>query len=134
MNKKNILVVDDEADIRNLLSIFLKQKGYRVTTASNGNEALTEASIEKPSLILLDILMPGMDGLEICTALKKNPSTARIPIVICSVLAMEEDRAKAYEAGAASYLTKPFNLQAVGRVVDDIVKTGGGVGWKPLDP
>jgi two-component system sensor histidine kinase ChiS len=122
LQKKRILVVDDEADIRNLINIFLRGKGYEVTTASNGDEALTKAALEKPDLVLLDILMPEMSGFDVCTSLKKNADTARVPVIMCSVLARNEDRTKAFQVGAASYLTKPFNFEAAARVIEDILR------------
>ena len=122
MQKKRILVVDDEADIRNLINIFLRGKGYEVTTASNGDGALTKAALEKPDLILLDILMSQMSGFDVCTSLKKNADTARVPVIMCSVLARNEDRTKAFQVGAPSYLTKPFNFEAAARVIEDILR------------
>jgi CheY-like chemotaxis protein len=83
---RKILVVDDEDDIVDVAKTFLLSRGYEVVTASNGNDAIAKALFEKPDLILLDILMPGKNGFEVTRALKGDPSTSGIPIVISSVL------------------------------------------------
>jgi DNA-binding response OmpR family regulator len=119
---KRILVVDDEKDIVDVAETFLVSQGYEVSTASNGNEAIAKASSEKPDLMLLDILMPGKNGFEVTRALKGDPSTAGIPIVISSVLTGVKDRREALEAGAIAILAKPFEFEIVAAQIKNILE------------
>jgi DNA-binding response OmpR family regulator len=119
---KKILVVDDEADIVDLAKTFLVSRGYLVSTASNGIEAIAEASAEKPDLILLDILMPGKNGFEVTRALKGDPYTSGIPIIISSVLTGVKDRKEALEAGAVAILAKPFEFDIVAAQIKNILE------------
>lgn len=120
--KKKILVVDDEVDLLNIAKTFLEYKGYEVITATNGDEALEKASSEKPDATILDILMPGKDGFEVCRALKANPATTSIPIILSTVLGREEDRTKGLAAGADAYLTKPYNFEVAAVIIKDILE------------
>jgi len=119
---KKILVVDDEKDIVDVAKTFLVSRGYEVSTASNGNEAIAKASFEKPDLILLDILMPGKNGFEVTRALKKDPVTSGIPIVISSVLTGVKDRREALESGAVAILAKPFEFEIVAAQIKNILE------------
>jgi CheY-like chemotaxis protein len=119
---KKILVVDDEKDIVDVAKAFLESRSYEVSTASNGNEAIAKASFQKPDLILLDILMPGKNGFEVTRALKKDPATSGIPIVISSVLTGAKDRREALEAGAVAILAKPFEFEIVAAQVKNILE------------
>jgi twitching motility two-component system response regulator PilH len=119
---KRILVVDDEKDIVDVAKTFLVSRGYEVSTASNGNEAIAKASSERPDLMLLDILMPGKNGFEVTRALKKDPATAGIPIVISSVLAGVKDRKEALESGAIATLAKPFEFEIVAAQIKNILE------------
>lgn len=103
-----ILVTDDEEDIRELLRYNLQKEGYQVTTASDGEECLKNISINKPDLILLDIMMPGMDGIEVCEIIKQNPQNS--DILICFLTARFEDYSQiaGLEAGADDYINKPI--------------------------
>jgi DNA-binding response OmpR family regulator len=103
-----ILVVDDEPDILNLTKMILAKRGYQVTVASDGEEALQKAQAEAPDLILLDLVMPGKSGLEVCRILKSEPKTKHIPVVMSTVLGREVDRTLTKEAGADGHFTKPF--------------------------
>jgi len=110
---KNILVVDDtRANLRFLVKI-LTQQGYRVRPASNGKMALIAAQTELPDLILLDILMPGMDGYQVCRKLKADERTQDIPIIFISALHAALDKVKAFSAGGVDYITKPFHIEEV---------------------
>jgi DNA-binding response OmpR family regulator len=113
MPGKKILVVDDELDIRNLVKMILEKNGYQVILARNGVEALREAIIELPDLILLDVVMPAKSGWEVCKTLKAQDRTKHIPIIILTVLSLtlgdENSRRYAGEAGADGYVPKPFN-------------------------
>jgi signal transduction histidine kinase/DNA-binding response OmpR family regulator/methyl-accepting chemotaxis protein len=107
---KNILVVDDEAPIRKLLSQELGEAGYRVSEASNGQEALRQIRREKPDLVLLDVLMPKMNGFHVAAVLKNDPQTMDVPIIILTIV---EDKERGYRLGVDRYLTKPINTKAL---------------------
>jgi phosphate regulon transcriptional regulator PhoB len=106
---KPILVVEDEKDIVNLIAYHLKQSGFSVIEALDGPSGLERAKKERPSLIILDLMLPGMDGKDICRALKSNPSTQTIPILMLTAKAEEMDRLIGLELGADDYVTKPFS-------------------------
>jgi CheY-like chemotaxis protein len=103
-----ILVVDDEPDPLNLTKRILERNGYRVFTASDGEEALQKVNAEPPDLILLDIVMQGKDGVEVCKILKSKPKTRRIPVVMFTVLGRDVDIKRATDAGCDGYVTRPF--------------------------
>jgi DNA-binding response OmpR family regulator len=105
---EKILVVDDEWELRNLLTEFLTGEGYDVIQASNGEEALELAEKEEPQVILLDIKMPGIDGIEVCRRLKEEDKTRFIPIIM--VTALEDRDVDAFVEGADDFVTKPFSL------------------------
>jgi len=107
--KAKILIVDDEERNLKLLGVILSSYGYAFETAKNGIEALEKAQSYNPDLILLDIMMPEMDGYETCRRLKENPETQRIPVVMVTALADREAKIKGLEAGANDFLTKPVD-------------------------
>ncbi len=109
MEKQKILVVEDEAPIQELLQFNLERKKYRVKVASSGEAALKVAGAYQPDLILLDIMLPGVDGLEVCKQLKADPSTVHIPIIMLTALSEETDIVTGLELGADDYVTKPFS-------------------------
>src|SRR5258708_29247502 len=104
-----ILIVDDEIKNVKLLEALLIPRGYTVVKAYNGEEALQQVQQEQPDLILLDVMMPLLDGFEVCKRLKENDATRLIPVVIMTALGQVEDRIKGIEAGADDFLTKPVN-------------------------
>ncbi len=104
-----ILVVDDILPNVKLLEAKLKQEYYDVLTATSGADALRLVEEQYPDLILLDVMMPGMDGYEVCRRLKSNPDTAHIPVVMVTALTDTEDKVAGLEAGADDFLTKPIN-------------------------
>jgi len=108
-----VLVVDDTPTNRRILSKLLTQIGYGVYEASNGEEAIAMAREHLPTVILLDIMMPGMDGYDVCTALRSYPKTADIPIIFLSALDAPFDKVYAFQKGAADYVTKPFQAEEV---------------------
>jgi CheY-like chemotaxis protein len=108
-----ILVVDDEPDLLNLAKLTLERKGYMVTTASQGEEALRKVEAEMPDLVLLDIVMPGKTGLEVCKVLKAERRTRHIPLVMFTALGRDVDRKLAKEAGCDGYVIKPFTLEGL---------------------
>lgn len=109
MAHEHILVVDDEPDLLELVRYNLTQHGYDVTCASSGEEALTQIRSQLPDLVLLDLMLPGVDGLEICKTIKHSTRTAGIPIIILSAREEEADVVTGLELGADDYLTKPFS-------------------------
>ena len=106
-----ILVVDDERDIVRLVEYNLLEEGYRVITAMNGQDALKMATEHRPNLIILDLMLPGMDGREVCKILKKQSETEHIPVIILSAKASEVDRVIGFELGCDDYVVKPFNTR-----------------------
>ncbi|MGN6628113.1 MAG: response regulator [Tepidisphaeraceae bacterium] len=110
MDKKRILVVDDEKDLRDLISFNLKRNGYDVLTASNGKEALEIAEREIPDLILLDIMMPGVDGTEVTRRLKADARLSQIPLIMLTARSEETDVVVGLTLGADDYVTKPFSM------------------------
>ncbi|HAE86392.1 TPA: two-component system response regulator [Candidatus Marinimicrobia bacterium] len=112
-----ILVVDDEENIRKLVNYNLILDGYDVILAVDGKEGLEKAIQEKPDLILLDIMMPEMDGLEVCSRLKKNPETRDIPIFMLSAKGQMQDLEDAFDVGADNYITKPFDVDKLSEII-----------------
>jgi len=106
---KPILVVEDEKDIVDLITYHLKQSGFSTLVAMDGASALELANKEHPSLIILDLMLPEMDGKDVCRALKSNPVTQSIPILMLTAKAEEVDRVIGFELGADDYVTKPFS-------------------------
>ena len=111
MNKKKILIVDDEDDILHFLELVLREKGYEVATASGGHEALTKAQVDRPDLVLLDIMMPQMDGWEVLKLLRVDDETSHIPVAMLSARTEAKDRVQGLQEGAVDYICKPFALQ-----------------------
>jgi DNA-binding response OmpR family regulator len=110
MNKGTILIIDDEKDLVELVRYNLEDKeGYDVISANNGQSGLEIAQGHKLDLIVLDLMMPGMDGLEVCRRLRSDPRTARIPLIMLTAKATEADRIVGLELGADDYITKPFS-------------------------
>ena len=107
--KPKILVVDDEPDALELISYNLKAAGFDVVTADDGEEALKKARANIPALILLDVMLPEVDGLEVCKTLRRDPATSAIPIIMLTAKAAEIDRVLGLELGADDYVTKPFS-------------------------
>ncbi len=104
-----ILIVDDECNIRELLKFNLEKSGYKVIEADDGQSAITIAKTQKPELIVLDLMLPGMDGLEVCRIVKNSRETAAIPIIMLTAKNEEIDKVIGLELGADDYLTKPFS-------------------------
>ena len=109
MKKGKILVVDDEVNITQILKFSIGAEGFEVITAQNGEEAIERARRERPDLIILDIMMPKIDGYEACRILKANPLTKNIPVLLLTAKGRDIDRRLGYEVGATDYIVKPFS-------------------------
>jgi phosphate regulon transcriptional regulator PhoB len=109
--KEKILIVEDEKDIIKMLEYNLKKEGFRIISARDGEDALDMAVREHPGLILLDLMLPGMSGLEVCKALKKENKTGSIPIIMLTAKSQESDKVVGLELGADDYITKPFSVR-----------------------
>jgi DNA-binding response OmpR family regulator len=112
-SQKKILVVDDEPDVASLLTLMLKSQGYAVITAGDGQEALEKARGEAPDLILLDVMLPRMDGYKVARMLKFDENYSKIPIIMLTAKIQERDKQTGLEMGANDYLTKPFDTAAL---------------------
>ena len=113
MAKERILVVEDDDDILQLLKYNLAKDGYRVTGVVSGEEALKAVKLSTPDLILLDLMLPGVDGLEVCRELKRDDRTGKIPIIMLTAKGEEADIVTGLELGADDYITKPFSPRVV---------------------
>ncbi|MFA5517171.1 MAG: response regulator transcription factor [Desulfuromonadales bacterium] len=109
MAKEHILAIEDEEDILALVQYNLSKEGYRVTCATSGEEGLQAARSGRPDLVLLDLMLPGMDGLEVCRALRRDPEQAAVPILMLTAKGEESDIVAGLELGADDYMTKPFS-------------------------
>lgn len=113
MTKKKILIVEDEESLLKLESILLTSKGYEVRGVANGQAALSALTEELPDLVLLDIMLPEIDGFEVCQQIKNNPVTQHIPVIMLTAKKSREDMARGEKVGADWYITKPFKSAMV---------------------
>ena len=125
-DRKKILIVDDEEPITQLFRTVLSLFGYEPIEVFSGPEALGAVAQEIPDLVILDVAMPGMDGLEVCRRLKSVPETRDIPVLMISALALEQDRKLALEAGADGFLFKPFHPENVVAEIERLLKRVAG--------
>lgn len=109
MPKPRILVVDDEPDVLELVEFNLRKAGFDVLLAEDGEAALRRIEAEQPDAVVLDLMLPGVDGLEVCKLLRRDPATANLPVLMLTAKATEVDRVLGLELGAQDYLTKPFS-------------------------
>jgi two-component system alkaline phosphatase synthesis response regulator PhoP len=109
MSKGKILVVDDEIYIVHILDFSLGMEGYEVVTALDGEQALEKMKTERPDLIVLDIMMPKLDGYEVCKTIKSSPDTAHVPVILLSAKGRNVDQKMGFDVGADDYITKPFS-------------------------
>jgi two-component system phosphate regulon response regulator PhoB len=123
-----ILIVDDEQDVLDLLVYNLQKAGYKTISARDGATALQKARNEVPSLIVLDLMLPQMDGTEVCRHLKADPKTAHIPIIMLTAKAEEVDRVVGLELGADDYVTKPFSPREMALRVKGVLRRASGKG------
>ena len=121
---KKILVVDDEPYLAEMMANRLEANRYTVVTALSGRDALDQVAKVKPDLILLDILMPDMDGYQILRRLKEDPKTQSLPVIMLTVKKWSEDIKKAMESGASDYIVKPFSPAEVLKKIEGVLKRG----------
>jgi two-component system alkaline phosphatase synthesis response regulator PhoP len=122
---KKILIVDDEPDVSSLLTLMLKAQGYNVVTAGDGQEALEKARSETPDLILLDVMLPRMDGYKVARILKFDENYSQIPIIMLTAKIQERDKQTGLEMGADEYMTKPFDTTALLAKIKNILEKKG---------
>ena len=120
-----VLIVEDEPDIRDLLAYHLEREGYRVSKASDGAYALREIGAQQPDLVLLDLMLPGQGGLEVCRRLRQDPATAGLPIIMLTAKGDEVDRIVGLEVGADDYIVKPFSPKEVLARVRAVLRRSG---------
>jgi len=121
-----LLVIEDDAATARLVEYTLTRQGYEVITAGDGLEGLNKAREERPALVILDVMLPGIDGFELCHRLRSDPATAGIRILMFSARAQEADRESGLHAGADAYLTKPASPEAIVRTVRGLLKGDAG--------
>jgi DNA-binding response OmpR family regulator len=126
MSSPRILIIDDEQDVIDLLTLHLRKAGFALSTAIDGAAGLRMAREESPALIVLDLMLPKMPGLEICRALKTDPATRHIPVLMLTAKAEEIDRIVGLEFGADDYVTKPFSPRELVLRVNAILRRGKG--------
>ena len=117
-----VLVVDDDSDILELLSYNLEKEGYDVKTANSGQKAVDIANLFLPNLILLDIMMPGMDGVETCRLLRENQTLVETHILFLTARSEEYSEVAAFDAGADDYIKKPFDIEKIKKTVHTLLK------------
>jgi DNA-binding response OmpR family regulator len=110
---KKVLIVEDEPDILNLVKLYLEKDGYRTVTAATGTAALQLIKTDRPDLVILDLMLPELDGLEVCKRIRATPETALIPVLMLTAKAEESDTVIGLELGADDYVTKPFSPKAL---------------------
>lgn len=122
---KRILVVDDEADLAELVAYNLKRSGYEVNVANNGREALGLIDRWRPDLVVLDVMMPEVNGIEVAHRMRDDRAMAEIPVVMLTALTDEDDEIKGLEAGADDYLTKPFSIKILMARIEALLRRSG---------
>ncbi len=122
--KETILIVEDEKDIVKMLEYNLKKEGFKTLSVRNGEDAVKITTKECPDLIILDLMLPGMDGLEVCKALKGDTKTALIPIIMLTAKSQESDKVVGLELGADDYMTKPFSPRELIARIKAVLRRG----------
>ena len=121
MKKGKILVVEDEESLLMLERILLSSKGYSVTGVMDGKAAIEEIAANRPDLVILDIMLPEMDGFEVCRQIKDNPETNAIPVVMLTAKKSNQDVTRGMQVGADAYITKPFKSAKVIEVIEGLI-------------
>ncbi len=119
-----ILVVEDERDLQDVVAYNLRQAGHEVITADNGQEAVQLVRARHPELVVLDLMLPGMPGTEVCRSIKGNPATAKIPVLMLTAKGEEVDRVVGFELGADDYVVKPFSVRELTLRIHAILRRG----------
>ncbi|TAN61965.1 response regulator [bacterium] len=122
MNRKRLLIVEDEKDMMEMLTFRLEAAGFEVIQAYDGREGLDKAYSQNPDLILLDLMLPGVDGYKVCRELKSDVKYKRIPIAILTARATEKEKRLGLECGAEAYITKPFDPEALMNKIKEMLK------------
>ncbi len=117
-----VLVVEDTASEMELITTYLKEGGYHVIKADNGKEGLRKTLAEKPNIVITDLVMPEMSGLELCRSLKKNPNTQNLPVIACTSKNQDIDKIWGMKQGIDVYLTKPFSKDDIINAVQSVIK------------
>jgi len=125
MPKTRILVVEDEESLLKLETILLTTKGYDVTGVTDGMSALKVMESNPPDLVILDIMLPEIDGFEVCTRIKANPQTSGIPVIMLTAKKNSQDLARGIQVGAAAYITKPFKSARVIEIIEELLSAKG---------
>ncbi len=126
MTRPTVLVIDDEKDVRHLLRVTFEKHGYDVVAAEDGESGLRAAAAAPPDAVLLDVMMPGIDGLEVCRRLRSDPRTARLPVLLLTAKAEEADRVVGLELGADDYVVKPFSPRELVARVKALLRRAAG--------
>jgi twitching motility two-component system response regulator PilG len=121
MDRDRILIVEDEENLLKLESILLTSKGYQVYGATDGRSALEEIERIMPDLVLLDIMLPDLDGFEVCRQIKENPGTCHVPVVMLSARKNRQDVERGAQVGADAYVTKPFKSAKVMEIMESLL-------------
>ena len=119
---RRILVVDDETDLLSMVEMRLTANGYEVITAQDGQEGLDKAKSEKPDLMILDLMLPKMDGYKVCALLKKDARYSKTPIILFTARAQEDDKQLGSEVGADAYITKPFDPDTLLVKIEELLR------------
>jgi DNA-binding response OmpR family regulator len=127
----HIMIVDDEPDVARTVELTLKRLGHQPMVANDGTEALKMMHRQPPDMVILDVMMPGMDGLEVCRRLRQDPVLHQIPILFLTARSRLDDKIEGFRAGADDYMTKPYNLQELNMRVEAILRRGS---WQPQQP
>ena len=122
---RKILIVDDEPNIIFMLSHRLKQSGFEIVTGKDGQEALDKARMENPDLIILDLMLPKMNGYTVCGLLKRDEKFSKTPVIILTARAQKSDEKQGIEAGADAYVKKPFKSEELLQVIENLLNNKG---------
>ncbi|GMU51222.1 MAG: hypothetical protein AMXMBFR33_03680 [Candidatus Xenobia bacterium] len=120
MSSRKVLVVDDDEHILRSLAQYLELEEFSVKTASGGAEALALVESERPDLVVLDVMMPEMDGFEVLENLRRKPETEKLPVIMLTARDQHQDVLKGYQMGVSSYMVKPFNLDELVEVINQV--------------
>ena len=123
--RRKILVVEDDADQLETIRLVLEKAGFAIGTAANGTDALVKTRSISPDLIILDLMLPGLNGFDICETLRKNPATASVPVIMLTGLCSQFGRLAGLESGADDFLTKPFKVEELVSKVDKLLRACG---------